>query len=271
MKCSICGKKTSLNHKAKNGKICDACCYMLPEFVLRDLKKIRVEDIRVFCDIFRYTSNAPFLYGAGKLKLTENEIIFDRGMIPGTSILSQIAYTKLKSVRMEFIPRKKGPVAGCAYGELCLILTLKYKNFVFRTKIIDLLLKCRMSNGQFIPEFTSEISRLESLLYFGIHHGTLKYINEFHKKESSNRHSESDDSSNSDRKQGTHKNTSGADHTLNAALNYFGLQIPFSNEELKKKYRELIRKCHPDQKIVDARLKAEDVNTYYDYLKKFAT
>lgn len=53
-----------------------------------------------------------------------------------------------------------------------------------------------------------------------------------------------------------------------AALKYFGLQVPFTQEQLKAKRRSFMKTAHPD-----AGGSAEDakkVNFYYDVLKRYA-
>ena len=55
---------------------------------------------------------------------------------------------------------------------------------------------------------------------------------------------------------------------LSEALSFYGLAIPFTEEQLRDKRRKLIKTAHPDEGgNTEA---AADINRYFDILKKFA-
>ena len=54
---------------------------------------------------------------------------------------------------------------------------------------------------------------------------------------------------------------------LQKALDFFGLQIPFSEEELKKIWKEKMKSVHPDAGGNDE--DAQKVNAYFELLKKY--
>ena len=59
---------------------------------------------------------------------------------------------------------------------------------------------------------------------------------------------------------------------LVAALNLFKLKQPFSMQELKKSYKELVKKNHPDVHGGDIKKESllKKINNYYKNLKKVA-
>lgn len=61
---------------------------------------------------------------------------------------------------------------------------------------------------------------------------------------------------------------SGVASEYEKALKFYGLQMPFTKEELKNKRRQLMKKAHPD--AGGNTEEAEKVNVYYDILIKYA-
>ena len=61
---------------------------------------------------------------------------------------------------------------------------------------------------------------------------------------------------------------SGVASEYEKALKFYGLQMPFTKEELKNKRRQLMKKAHPD--AGGNTEEAEKVNVYYDILMKYA-
>lgn len=57
--------------------------------------------------------------------------------------------------------------------------------------------------------------------------------------------------------------------SLNEALKFYGLSIPFSSQTLKEKRRELMKKAHPD--AGGSTEQAEKVNVFYEVLEKYAS
>ena len=80
---------------------------------------------------------------------------------------------------------------------------------------------------------------------------------------SGNSRSNGDDGSN--RNSGSSSGTGQTGNAYTDALNYFGLTIPFTEAELKSKYRQAIKKAHPDQG--GSKEEAERINAYYTTLK----
>lgn len=64
------------------------------------------------------------------------------------------------------------------------------------------------------------------------------------------------------------QNTSQRDD-LSIALAFYGLTIPFSEQQLRDRRRKLMKKAHPD--AGGSTENAEKVNVYFDILKKYAS
>ena len=52
------------------------------------------------------------------------------------------------------------------------------------------------------------------------------------------------------------------------ALKYFGLQTPFTEDQLKAKHRKFMKTAHPD--VGGSTEDAKRINYYYDVLKQYA-
>ena len=282
MRCKICKKQAFGLEKAKDGRVCMGCIMHLPEFILHNLKKFTIADLKEFNNRFT-TDYGSFWYIADRLKLADYCIVLDRGL-PDIPIYTGIPLTEITEIDFEFIPRKK-LYGNICRGYLCLRLTLKYKELKVRTKICDCTLQMEKSQDRknpFIPVYTDLMKQLLSWLKQGVREKSfvkIRYEQQKHQyehqkqkyrqydrqenKQAENQRSESHSENNQ-------KATESVDKTLQDALLYFHMSMPYTETDLKKRYRELIRKCHPDQKDRDESIRPEIVNNYYEYLKKFA-
>lgn len=86
--------------------------------------------------------------------------------------------------------------------------------------------------------------------------------------EERSRRSRGEWSSSSGRRENTGNSSTSADSMLDKAKKMFGLEIPFSERELKEKRNKLIRSAHPDEG--GSNEAASLINEYYDILKRFA-
>ena len=70
---------------------------------------------------------------------------------------------------------------------------------------------------------------------------------------------------------GSHKNQQSQtqeQQKLQQALAYFGLSFPFTEDELKTKWKRAMKKAHPDAGGTEA--EAKRINQYFELLKKYA-
>lgn len=257
MKCKVCGCKSAQYHKMQDGKICINCYDKLPIFIKADIDKIPSYDLKKLVAIFR---DKNYLYELLSIEkkawLVYGEIAFFNEYV---KLADSYIYIKdIQRIELTFIPRC-GYGSEC-YGDICLIFELKYKKYRFRTLFTKSKLTTRISNGKFYVKYPSEVEKI--MLYFekAIVDGSLFEVKEIYFQDLKKKKEQ----------QRRQKNTKAPD-VLKDALELFQLSFPYSTSVLKKRYKELIIKCHPDQMVRDRTLKPEDVNRYYDLLKTYAT
>lgn len=259
MKCKLCGCKSKQYHKIKSGNICSDCYNSLPLILKKDVDKIPYCDLKKLITIFR---DKNFLYellrNGERAWLVYQNIAFFNEYVKLADVYVHVK--DIKMVDMTFIPRYN--YGSSCYGDVCFTIGLHYKQYRFRIPIANCKLEAKISKGKLYVKYIEEIEKIKLYLKKGILDGTFIDVKKIHLRNLKEKQN---------KEQQSRREKRSEPDVLKDALLLFQLSFPYSVTVLKKRYKELIIKCHPDQVVRDQTLKPEDVNRYYDLLKTYAT
>lgn len=275
MYCKICASKAKDYKKICKGKICLNCYDKLPECVKHNIRNFTFEEIRYVKRKFhtldqfvKMDSNCSWIE-YNNIGLSLIGIVLEKKYI--------LLFKDLQQVSFSFIPRKTINDKLC-FGELCFQFSFIGFPYKFSTLIAEGSLEYKFSKDLFTPIFPTIINTLSKFIHKGIvgyslEEEKVKY-SRYQEKYKSWQEDYKREQQEKEQREKTYNSDSSrcrktSNDSLQNALEFFHLHIPFTERELKSIYHEYIRKCHPDQSQVAAELNAKQVNEYYTLLKKY--
>lgn len=273
MKCGICGERKSIFEmkRCKRGFVCQDCLVTMPECIKNSIRYIKPKEIKSLLSLFEKSPKDFVWFKFADIGISDEKLFLGN---------FGIKYSNIKKAELEFIQREQcenfskpnSKEEWYVRGDICLVLTIG--DYRIRTLVQSARVKLNIFGVY--PEFKitrksqvllqDEIERvafLINLAAISLPHDLSDFRIRFFtsQKESGSRKESAYDRN--------RKNVQDAS-LLQQALHFYNLAIPFTEEALKKKRKELIIRCHPDQVHRDLTIVPEDVNRYYDILKRYA-
>lgn len=278
MKCCVCGSKGSIFefYRGKYCFICPDCLNKMPECVRQSLTSLKAKDLKELAALFQPSIDNLIWKKYGKIGISNEHLHIDEFQTP---------FSGVHAAELTFIQREQcRPETGgywSVYGDVCIMLTFSHFRIMTLVSSTRILLAIQDVYPEFLVTKPSQVlfpedARILTMLINAAaqidNHSLAGYREQFFSggsKTYGRKRQNSEEWQRQNRRTDDRRRTERPD-ILREALNYYNLSIPFSEQTLKKKRKELILRCHPDQIIKDGALCPEDVNRFFDVLKPYA-
>ena len=251
MKCKICGKQNTDVYKIKDGVICATCIRSMTPLI-RDLPRIArnltFEQLKKTNKVLTRGTEVPFCHW-------ENMYICEHAI----QIHSwEVKLKQIKSIELDFHPHAYGNGKYKAVGDL----TIKIETIKPNIKVEDVIadnvqIEYRIAGKEIKYIFPIALVNMVNRIRQAI--SSKNYSMGDLKEEMRLRREKREQRVRQERQQ----------TEFDKAKDLFGINIPYSIEQLKEIRNKLIKENHPDQG--GSSEKCAEINTAYDLLERFAT
>ncbi len=263
--CKICGNTINENGiKIKYGMACSSCMSRLPRGVRKSAENFTALQLKELFKVVKPMLSRTYIWARW-----DNFLVGDRYIV-----LNSMKYElkDLEKVYLNFHPHDLGNEAGTANGIISIVIVLRHPHVLIEETVSEkeYSVKYHISGMNILYQFPGALDRMVKSINTSISSGSyvipeaVKYFDAAREK-----------ARQKEKKQDS-KNTWNGEHTenmtpLEAAMKMFGLQRPFSKEELRRKRNQYITAyhIHPDDGGSGAAF--QRVQESYDLLLKFTT
>lgn len=289
MLCKNCKNEIINPVKVKNGSICQHCYDNLPESVKVNINHFTIKQIKQIQELVNDLEEQP-LASCGTFKVCKTAI-----QINGKEFKIQ----KLSGVRLNFHPNALGMSRGTAVGTLTVVIDTKVPHYMFEEpfypkevtasyringrnvtygfsyaieKLFSCIQKCITENGNDLTKYIEEYQN-------AVQRNNKEKEEEKRKKQEQNRGFSSRENysnkstTNQNQQRTNNSKTNGATQKpktpFDEAKALFGVELPYTTTDIKRKRNILIKKYHPD--LGGSEEMCKRINEAYTLLLKFAS
>ena len=263
--CKICGNAITENGiKIKYGMACSSCMSKLPRGVRKSAENFTALQLK---ELFKVAQPMPA--GTYIWVRWDNFLVGDRYVI-----LNSMKYElkDLEKVYLNFHPHDLGSEADTANGIISIVILLRQPHVLIEETVSEkeYSVKYHISGMNILYQFPGALDRVVKSINASISNGSyvipeaVKYFDAA--REKARQKEKKQDSKNTWNGEQTENMT-----PLEAAMKMFGLQRPFSKEELRRKRNQYITAYHIHPDDGGSGVAFQRVQESYDLLLKFAT
>lgn len=294
MQCRVCKCKIAKNDevKVKGGYICSSCYNSFPDSIKMYITDFTVGQLTKLSKII-YPATSKMLIRSGDLKICRNSI-----SIKNTEFMLK----DLRSLKLNFHPSGTGRHPNTVYGTITVVIETKSPHFLIEEPFFDHEITVGYGiNGKVIYYYYSyEIEKLFEVMEKCLKDGSqdaTPYLDEYQmaimkedelkkKKEEAQQKKKEEEKQKAEEKRRRQEekrreekkqreNTQNKDtrHKMSPfeeAKALFGVELPYTKEQLKSARNTLLKKYHPDNKGGSVEM-CKKINESYALLKKFET
>lgn len=263
-KCRCCSQSVSPGYILKDGtKICEECFRCIPVCAGEKISTFTYEQFCMVKSLFRKADDGESVWLTHKwLGLSDHSIIFSSNRL-------RISLAELESIELKIVDEEVDEVTETMTCHLMLEIITKNPRMRLREDLIGsrIEIRCKRKGNAFSYNYPREITQIVGNIQKVLDDGTYdlsgyRIRRSASKKDSSSRSSSSVGSS------------SYQSSSLKEAMKLYELKDGFSQEELKKKYRGMMRKYHPDVNLgfeEAAKEKSQQYQEAYKILEEYLT
>lgn len=255
VKCKLCYEKLDYkSYKIKKGHICKRCYDMQPSCIRNSIRTITNKQIFHINKVV-HTATPKNWFKYGEFRLSEKSVRVNDW---------EIEIKDIESIKLDCQPLYPSMLAAnLVHGNIILVIETKVPHIIIRETIITKDIMYSISGKNIYYNYGKDLQMVISQLQRNINNQiynakkVFEYFqqhDEEEKKERERREKQREyeerakNSRQSDDRDNTNKNhSSKSKGDLDAAMKIFGMTVPFTIEELKKKRKQLAIKYHPDQ------------------------
>lgn len=281
MVCGVC-KRTAVNrNKIKRGVICEQCLRSLPESVQASADQFTAAQIRSLIQIVHTPAEADYktiwaYSGNRNLKFSKDAMWLGQRLI---------RIKDLRSIRLDFHAKGIAKDPNTVTGIITLVIETKSPHFLMEEPITknDICISYRISGCEITYEYPYYLDHLIHTVQMCIASGADTFDEAKAKMEARKRYEEQckaeeekkrraqEGQTHTKRNASSAHNTSHAQSPFDAAKKMYGVELPYTKQELKKIRNRLIleKKAHPDIGGSDELFK--EIQSAYELLLKYAS
>lgn len=291
MKCVLCRKKEDGMVKIKagfpHGHICSDCLDSFPESIRMNIERFTVRQLGMLKKIIRRTDSKPWLE-CGDFGVTNSGVVLKGIEYPIQS---------LRSVGLNFHPKCIGKHPKTVSGIVTAVIQTRNPHFLIEEPLFhdDITVGYNINGKRISYRYSYETELLFQKIQECIDSGDgdlASRIDDYYKSvmnmkkytESKNRYrqkKETDEGNHGNRDSNNHgwkKTDTDGKRTdtkrplseFDEAKQLFGVQMPYTSNEIKNRRNMLLKKFHPDNKDGSIEM-CQKINTSYDLLQKFVS
>lgn len=274
MVCGVC-KKTAVNYKKiKRGNICEQCYRNLPVSVQASADQFTAAQLKSLSGIIHMPTESDnrsvWAYSGNRhLKFTRNAVWLGHVLI----------YVKdLRSIRLDFHAKGLAKDPNTVTGTITVVLETKSPHFLLEEPLSknDICLNYRINGCEITYEFPYHLDHLIQYIQMALVAGATtldgaKRKMEEKRQEEERRRAEEEKNRQEERARTQNHTGSNPKSPFDAAKKLFGVELPFTKQELKRIRNRLIieRNAHPDIGGSDEAFK--EIQGAYELLLKYAS
>lgn len=264
MKCKMCkydlsnAKKSEKIH-IKNGCLCDLCFSDLPSCVKNMSEELTAKQIGEICKIVKKKYSSSWI-SCKNISICDYSIIVNDW---------EIDLKNLKKISLNFHPEEQGEEKPqSAFGLITIVLETRRPHLIIEEPFTYSELDYRILGKEISYVYPSHITQMldgVQLLLDRGRYNTIELKERYNEGNTSSQKNDSNKSSNTNDSSKKNSNKSPFDE----AKIMFGVEIPYTEAELKKIRNELIKKHHPD--VGGSTETCIEINKAFDLLLRFAS
>lgn len=274
MVCGVCRKAAVNYKKIKRGNICEQCYRNLPISVQASADQFTAAQLKSLSGIIHMPTESDnrsvWAYSGNRhLKFTRDAVWLGHVLI----------YVKdLRSIRLDFHAKGLAKDPNTVIGIITVVLETKSPHFLMEEPLSknDVCLNYRINGCEITYEFPYHLDHLIHYVQIALASGAATLDDAKRKmeekKQEEERHRAEEEKNRQDQKARSQNNTANTSKSpFDAAKKLFGVELPYTKQELKRIRNRLIleRNAHPDIGGSDEAFK--EIQGAYELLLKYAS
>lgn len=267
--CKLCGSViTGERVKAKGGVICRECCNALPPSVRESTTDFTPKQLGQLKKLVKPFPKGKWLWrSCGGF-----------GLRPDSIVLNGLEYKlrDLRTVKLNFHPHGLGKESSVAVGFMTVVIETRSPHFLIEEEFLPGMTSARYAicGMDIFYTYPSAIEDIMVSLRKAINNGSF-VIEEAKRQEERIKREEQIKRENRQKETARKKTDPHPETPFDAALRRFGLKLPFTREDLRKRRKEIIirENLHPDNHpgVAGGDAKFKELQEAYQILEKFAS
>ena len=250
MICKLCGRDVIEKINCKKGYICQDCFNKLPHSFQNSINKLTVEQLRKSKEILHRRIGKPWA-------VCESFGLCDKSVQLGTF---EVALTDIDKIHLNFHPLKKGGGEDLVYGIITIVINTIEPKMRIEEPLLKTEVKYYISGKNISYVFPHNIALMINNIQVAIDRKIYDSTGFKPAKEKAREERE---------KAGDPIKRKNRATEFALAKKLFGVEIPYTKEEIIEKKRTLLKKFHPDNGgSVEETIK---INKAYEVLEKYVS